>query len=271
MAIWGLLCLSTAAAASTGRPGALASFRLDGPSRGPRVPLNTRQLALYPLPAVYLPGAQCTLRNIEPRNVAMATERSEFVAALVEVGGQSCARVGSILRIDDVRPAARDRSGKVLASSSEPSGVLDVRCTVVGRAQLVACANLEAWRQPERDEYLVADVLAYEDDEREEREASHASRAGERADAEDEAWWMGASAAGDVADAMYRLVDAILEAESCGGGAHGLASVDDVVASLEEGAQLCEDGEWWAALEVWQTHCATRLASAEAVHRAERN
>jgi hypothetical protein len=50
-----------------------------------------------------------------------------------------------------------------------------------------------------------------------------------------------------------------------------LVGVEAAVASLEQAAELSEEGEWWRALDLWQMHCATRLASAAAVHRAERN
>ena len=36
-----------------------------------------------------------------------------------------------------------------------------VRCTVVGRVQIVGCRNPEAWRDPRKEEYLVAEGLDY--------------------------------------------------------------------------------------------------------------
>jgi len=234
------------------------------------VPPGTQQMALYPLPAVYLPGTICMVRNIEPRNIAMCRENSEFVSARVSADGTSCASVGAVLRIDDVRAAARDTSGKVLIAESNER-VLEVRCTVVGRVRLVACENLEAWRRPQRDEYLVADVAAYVDEDAEEyTEAAAEAAAAEAASAEDEVWWMGASAAGDVADAVYRLVDALLESAGTDGMDVGL-DVDAAVSALERAAELAEDSDWWASLDLWQSHCATRLAGVAALHRAERN
>ncbi|EOD16053.1 hypothetical protein EMIHUDRAFT_211121 [Emiliania huxleyi CCMP1516] len=198
-------------------------------------------VALYPLPAVYLPGSQCVVRNIEARNIAMCRERAEFVAARVSADRASCASVGALLRIDDVRPAPRDYSGRVLAegASENERGVLEVRCSVVGRVRVVACANLEAWRKPQRDEYL-------------------------------EVWWMGAAAASDVADAIYQLIDALLATDGLSGAA-GAKDIDALVGSLERAAALAEEADWWGALELWQAHCATRQAGAAAAHRAERD
>lgn len=210
---------------------------------------QTTSMALYPLPAVYLPGSKCMVRNIEPRNIAMCKEQSEFVAACVSADLNSVSSIGSILQIDDVRPAARDNSGQVLAAAST-SNVLEVRCTVVGRVRLVACANTDAWRRPQRDEYLVAEVEVYEDEDRPEAEDS--------------------SIRDDVATELYRLVDVLLEGEGVDCMDAGM-DVSASVASLERAAELAEDGEWWAALDVWQMHCATRLAGASAMHRAERN
>jgi len=234
-------------------------FALDAPGRGPRVPVGSRAMALYPLPAVHLPGAACELRNIEPRNIAMCREQSEFVAALVDADGSRCASVGSVLRIDDVRPASSDNSGRVL-TSLESATVLRVRCTVVGRARIVGCANLEAWRDwrraREHAEYLVADVVDYSDDE---------SGSGSRSSGSTSC---GEDVMEDVVDDLFRLVDALLAApeESQSG-----LDVAAVVASLEDAASLCEDGRWWDALELWQRYCATRSAAELMRHRAERD
>ena len=178
----------------------------------------------------------------------MCRECTEFVAALVSPDGASCASVGSVLRIDGVKAAARDTTGMVLNAAD--SNVLEVRCTVVGRARLVACENLEAWRRPQRDEYLLADVIDVEDEQ--------AAEAVEKQ----------SSAQPDVVDAIYLLVDALLESSDATDA--GL-DVSSLVSSLEHGAALAEDSDWWAALEVWQMYCATRLAGAAALHRAERN
>ena len=128
--------------------GALRWYALDAPA-APASNLaspGARAMALYPLPAVYLPGSAHVIRNVEQRNIAMCRERSEFVAAFLDStdGSRSrCASVGAVLQIDDVRPAARDASGKVLTSSA-PSKVLQVQCTVVGRARIEGCHNPEA-------------------------------------------------------------------------------------------------------------------------------
>ena len=217
------------------------------------------------------------VRNIEPRNVAMCRERSEFVSACIDSEDfSSCASIGTVLRIDSVTSVLRP-IGMVI--TDQPTGVLEVQCTVVGRVRLVACENLEAWRKPSRDEYLMADVETYED---EEPSATADATADATVDATadatltttnataDEGWWMGAQAAGDVANAFYRLVDGLLESADVDGKDAGL-DVDAAVAALERAAEFAEDGNLWAALDLWQVHCATRLAHAAALHRAERN
>lgn len=231
-----------------------ALFQLDAPSRGPQPPPGTWPMALYPLPAVYLPNSQCMLRNIEPRNLAMCREQTHFVSACVTSDSSCCASVGSVLRIDDVRPAASDTSGMVLADPMS-SNVLEVRCTVVGRVQLVACQNLEVWRRPQRDYYLMADVAAYDDE------------VGQASDMSPEA----GGEVDDVPDAIYRLVDALTQSSSSADSTDGGLDTDAAVAALEKAATHAEDGEWWEALEIWQTHCATRLAAETTLHRAERN
>lgn len=176
------------------------------------------------------------------------------------------------MRIDDVKRAARDNSGMVLADSAV-SSVLEVRCTVIGRVRIVACENLEAWRV-RSDEYLVADVEAYDDDDDvdDASDIAAASAALAPIAAPEEAWWMGAAAAGDVADALYRLVDELLALAAVeGSDAAGGTDVDAAVESLERAAARAEDEDWWGALDVWQVFCATRLAASAALHRAERN
>ena len=231
----------------------LGLFQLDAPGRGPRIPQSTRQMALYPLPAVYLPGSECMVRNIEPRNKKMCQEQSEFVVACVNADRSACASIGSVLRIDNVRPARRDNSGQVLATTEE-SNVLEVRCTVVGRVRIVACDNLEAWRDRSRAEYLVADVADYDDEVEESAAPDDVSPPDED----------------EVAGAIYKLTDALLESAPADGSEPGL-DVDAAVASLEYAAELCADHRWWDALDVWQMHCATRLAAVAALHRVERN
>ena len=103
-----LLLLPTAAA--------LRWFPLDVPAPAASGTAGARPMALYPLPALYLPGATCTVRNVQLRNIAMCKEEREFAAALVSLDDAQraqCARVCSVLRIDSIQPAARDASGKV--------------------------------------------------------------------------------------------------------------------------------------------------------------
>merc|ERR1740124_637732 len=145
---------------------ALRWFPLDVAGPATSSGAGARPLALYPLPALYLPGSTCIVRNVQLRNIAMCKEEREFAAALVSLDDAQraqCSRVCSVLRIDSIQPAARDASGKVLAASVESSVQL-VQCTVVGRAQIVGCRNPEAWRDPRKEEYLVAEVVDYDDE-----------------------------------------------------------------------------------------------------------
>lgn len=109
--------------------------------------------------------------------------------------------------------------------------MLLVECSVIGRAQIVGCANLEAWRDPAREHYLLADVAHYDDDD----EATSVQSDNELAES--------------AADALYRLVDALLlEDASDGIDANGRTAA---VAVLEKAAGLAEDTNWWEALELW--------------------
>ena len=176
-------------------------------------------MALYPLPALYLPGSTCLVRNVQLRNIAMCKEEKEFAAALVSLDdaqNAQCSRVCSVLRVDEIQPAQRDASGKVLAASVQSSVQL-VQCTVVGRVQIVGCQNPEAWRDPRKEEYLVAEVLAYDDE-----PVSGSAINGAAAVAE--------AAAAD----FYRLGDALLETAEEEEG----FDVDAAVASLEQAAEL---------------------------------
>ena len=207
---------------------------------------DTRAMALYPLPAVYLPGSNHVIRNVEPRNIAMCRERKEFVAAFLHPDGSRCASVGALLQVDSVRPAARDTSCQVLASST-PSKVLQVQCTVVGRALIDSCQNPEQWRNPSKDQYLVANVLAYEDAEGDEV--------------------LDAASLEEVEDELFGLIDSLLDNPE----EEGAIDVGAAVASLEEAAALASAGRLWAALDSWQVHCTTRKAAAAWLARAERN
>ena len=229
----------------------LSWFSLDSSSPPPPQPAQaaSAQLPLYPLPAVYLPGSTCELRNIEPRNRAMCCEHDEFVAALVAPDGTKCARIGAVLRVDDVSAAKRDSSGRVLVAQATTS-VLQVRCTIVGRAEILACANLDAWRSPERDRYLVVDVADYDDDETDETEETEALTA-------------------EAPEALYGLVDALLEDSAADGIDAGGRTA--AVETLERAADLAEARKWWEALELWQRHCATRRAAHWAQHRTDRD
>ena len=206
---------------------------------------TTRRLALYPLPAVYLPGSACTLRNVEPRNIAMAREQAVFVASLLTGDRRRVAEVGAVLRIDDVRAATADSSGQVLAAPTSADALM-VQCTVLGRVRLLKCDNLDAWVS--RETYLLVDACEHDDD--------------EAGTVEDELH-------DDVEDAIYQLVDALLlESDSADGAALDTTAA---VAALEEAAAHGAAGRWWEALELWQRHCATRTFAQESQHRAERN
>ena len=62
-----------------------------------------RAMPLYPLPALYLPGSTCMVRNVQLRNIAMCKANREFAAALVALDDAQraqCSRVCSVLRVD---------------------------------------------------------------------------------------------------------------------------------------------------------------------------
>ena len=130
-----------------------------------------------------------------------------------------------------------------------------VQCTVLGRAALQSCDNLEAWST--RETYLLANVCDYADEDDEEE--------GEDEDEDD--------VRADVEDAIYRLVDALLLEEDAADDSGGGGGIDATaaVAALEEAASHVASGKWWEALELWQRHCATRTFSLQAQHQAERN
>ena len=239
----------------------LSWFSLDAASPPPPrpPPASTARLPLYPLPAVYLPGSTLELRNIEPRNRAMCCEHDEFVASLVAPGGAKCARIGAILRIDDVSAAKRDSSGQVLVAQAT-TNVLQVRCTVVGRAEILACDNLDAWRSPDRDRYLMVDVANYDDE-----AGAAGDSSGDGGGDDDECHELTAEAP----EALYGLVDALLEGSASDGIDTGGRSA--AVEILELAADLAEGRKWWEALELWQRHCATRRAAHWAQHRADRD
>ena len=200
-------------------------FPLDAAAPATSGTAGARPMALYPLPALYLPGSTCLVRNVQLRNIAMCKEEKEFAAALVSLDdaqNAQCSRVCSVLRVDEIQPAQRDASGKVLAASVQSSVQL-VQCTVVGRVQIVGCQNPEAWRDPRKEEYLVAEVLAY-DDEPVSGGAINGAAAAAAAEAVAEA------AAAD----FYRLGDALLETAEEEEG----FDVDAAVASLEQAAEL---------------------------------
>ena len=46
-------------------------FPLDAAAPATRGTAGARPMALYPLPALYLPGATCMVRNVQLRNIAM--------------------------------------------------------------------------------------------------------------------------------------------------------------------------------------------------------
>ena len=238
-------------------------FSLVEPRHAAAAGPAVQQLALYPLPAVYLPGSSCTLRNIEPRNIAMAQEQTVFVASLLAGDRRCCAEVGVILGIDDVQAATADSSGQVLASAT--SNVLMVQCTVLGRVELLSCDNLDAWRT--RETYLLANVCEYADDEGDGARSEEGSEEGsERKRALDVQ-----ELKTDVEDAIYRLIDAVLLEADSADGATGSIDATAAVASLEDAASHVASGRWWEALELWQRHCATRAFALQAQHQADRN
>ena len=199
-------------------------FPLDAAAPATSGTAGARAMALYPLPALYLPGSTCLVRNVQLRNIAMCKEEKEFAAALVSLDdaqNAQCSRVCSVLRVDEIQPAQRDASGKVLAASVQSSVQL-VQCTVVGRVQIVGCQNPEAWRDPRKEEYLVAEVLAYDDEPVSGGAIDGAAAAAAEAVAE--------AAAAD----FYRLGDALLETAEEEEG----FDVDAAVASLEQAAEL---------------------------------
>ena len=119
---------------------------------------------------------------------------------------------------------------------------------MVGRARIEGCHNPEAWRNPRKDEYLVANVLEYADTEGTEVEDA---------------------ALEEVEDALYGLVDALLDGPE--EEEEGSIDVGAAVASLEDAAALISAGRLWEALDLWQMHCTTRRAAAAGLARAERN
>ena len=180
----------------------------------------------------------------------MAREQSVFVAALLDITREHCSSIGAVLRVNNVSAARKDTSGQVLAdASSKSSNVLMVECTVLGRAELLWCSNLDAWTT--RDTYLVAEVRDYEDE-----GGGEGGAVDERLQEETE-------------DAFYHLVDALLESEPH--QADVGIDMSAAVAALEDAAAHVAQGQWWQALELWQRHCATRTFALQAQSQAERN
>mmetsp|Transcript_12616 Transcript_12616/g.37516 ORF Transcript_12616/g.37516 Transcript_12616/m.37516 type:complete len:326 (-) Transcript_12616:27-1004(-) len=218
-----------------------SSIRFDAAPQ----PLNAgaETHALYPLAAVYLPGGEYQLRNIEPRNVRMCREETEFVAALVGGERQSCAAIGTLMRIDGVEAATRDESGAVLAEPQAPRA-LRVNCTAIGRRRIISVRNPGAWNDPAarlRGEYLVAETLALEDEPAPAADATSAS-----------------GALGFLARTLRTSSENSFATEAA-------------AALLDDAARLASIGEDWRSLELWQQYCATRRASAAEDHRADRN
>ena len=69
--------------------------------------------------------------------------------------------------------------------------MLMVQCTVIGRAKLLRCDNLDDWST--RETYLVADICEYTDD--------------------DESSMVDEQLQEMVEDALYQLIDALLECD----------------------------------------------------------
>ena len=212
---------------------ALSWVRFDAPPANAAT--TTQRYPLYPLRASYMPCGSVELRNTEPRNVRMCKETEYFVASLLNAeDGASCAAVGTLLRIDGVENATRDNTGQVLARPRDAPRALRVRCTAVGRRRLVGIRNGDAYFDAGarlRGEFLVGEFEAYDDDE-------------------------SADATPDAASALAFL------ARSLQG---------DERRVVEEAATLATAENSWEALELWQRYCATRLATAAADARADRD
>ena len=212
--------------------GALSWVRFAAPP--PSAGTTTQRYPLYPLRATYMPCGSVELRNTEPRNVRMCKETEYFVASLLNADGASCAAVGTLLRIDGVENATRDNTGQVLARPRDAPRALRVRCTAVGRRRLVGIRNGDAYFDAGarlRGEFLVGEFEAYDDDE-------------------------SADTTPDAASALAFL------ARSLQG---------DERRVVEEAAALATAENCWEALELWQRYCATRLATAAADARADRD
>ena len=165
----------------------------------------------------------------------MCKETEYFVASLLNAeDGASCAAVGTLLRIDGVENATRDNTGQVLARPRDAPRALRVRCTAVGRRRLVGIRNGDAYFDAGarlRGEFLVGEFEAYDDDE-------------------------SADATPDAASALAFL-------------ARSLQGDERKV--VEEAATLATAETSWEALELWQRYCTTRLATAAADSRADRD
>ena len=215
--------------------GALSWVRFDAPP--PTNAANTAQrYPLYPLRATYMPCGSVELRNTEPRNVRMCKETEYFVASLLNAeDGASCAAVGTLLRIDGVENATRDSTGQVLARPRDAPRALRVRCTAVGRRKLVGIRNGDAYFDAGarlRGEFLVGEFEAYDDEQPTDTTPDNAASA---------LAFLARSLKGD----EKRVV--------------------------EEAATLATAETSWRALELWQRYCATRLATAAADARADRD
>ena len=197
---------------------------------------NTQQYPLYPLRATYMPCGSVELRNTEPRNVRMCKETEYFVASLLNAeDGASCAEVGTLLRIDQVENATRDNTGQVLARPRDAPRALRVRCTAVGRRRLVGIRNGDAYFDAGarlRGEFLVGEFEAYDDAEPTDTTPDNAASA---------LAFLARSLQGDEQNVV------------------------------EEAAALATAENSWQALELWQRYCATRLATAAADARADRD
>ena len=213
---------------------ALSWVRFDAPPPT-NAATTTQRYPLYPLRATYMPCGSVELRNTEPRNVRMCREAEYFVASLLNADGASCAAVGTLLRIDGVENATRDNTGQVLARPRDAPRVLRVRCTAVGRRRLVGIRNGGAYFDAGarlRGEFLVGEFEAYDDDESTDTTPDNAASA------------------------------LVFLARSLQG---------DERRVVEEAATLATAENCWAALELWQRYCATRLATAAADACADRD
>jgi hypothetical protein len=120
---------------------------------------NCRTIPLYPLAACYLPTGQHQLRNIEPRNLKMATDLGtggRFCVACSAIDTGRIAAVGTLLRILHMDPQTDPVSGELLRIllTCEAEELVDIR-----NIQNPEAAKWEN-RLQRSEEYLIATVCS---------------------------------------------------------------------------------------------------------------